>query len=77
MEDFFDDVFRPISRDGAENIEVMLRLQIAFNSLYTINHAEIKAAAIQYSKYAFNRAELVIKLKHDLDILEKKCLFCK
>jgi len=77
MEDFFDDVFRPISRDGAENIEVMLRLQKAFNSLYTINHTEIKAAAIQYSKYAFNRAELVIKLKHDLDILEKQCLCSK
>lgn len=77
MEDFFDDAFRSVSRDGAEYIEVMLRLQKAFNSLETINHAEIKAAAIQYSKYAFNRAELAIKLKHDLDILEKQCLFSK
>jgi uncharacterized membrane protein len=77
MEDFFDDAFRSVSRDGAEYIEVMLRLQKAFDSLETINHAEIKAAAIQYSKYAFNRAELAIKLKHDLDILEKRCLFSK
>ena len=77
MEDFFDDAFRSVSRDGAEYIEVMLRLQKAFNSLETINHAEIKAAAIQHSKYAFNRAELAIKLKHDLDILEKRCLFSK
>ncbi len=77
MDDFFDDSFRSISRDGAEYIEVMLRLQKAFISLETINHAEIKAAAIQYSKYAFNRAELSIKLKHDLDILEKQCLFNK
>jgi uncharacterized membrane protein len=77
MEDFFDDAFRSVSRDGAEYIEVMLRLQKAFNSLETINHAEIKATAIQYSKYAFNRAELAIKMKHDLDILEKRCIFSK
>jgi len=77
MEDFFDDTFRSISRDGAGYIEVMLRLQKTFNSLETINHAEIKAAAIHYSKYAFNRAELAIKMKHDLDILEKQCLFSK
>ena len=77
MGDFFDDAFRPITRDGAEYIEVMLRLQKTFNSLETINHAGIKAAAIQYSKYAFNRAELAIKLKDELDILEKRCIFSK
>jgi uncharacterized membrane protein len=77
MEDFFDDAFRPLSRDGAENLEVMLRLQKAFNSLATINQADIKAAAILYSKYAFNRAELAIKLKQDLDTIKKECLFNK
>jgi len=77
MEDFFDDAFRPLSRDGADNIEVMLRLQKALNSLATINQADIKAAAILYSKYAFNRAELAIKLKQDLDTIKKECLFNK
>jgi len=77
MEDFFDDAFRPISRDGADNMEVMLRLQKTFNSLETINHTDIKAAAVKYSKYAFNSAELTIKLKDDLGILKKKCLFNK
>jgi len=77
MEDFFDDAFRPVSRDGAGNIEVMLRLQKAFNSLETINHAGIRTAALQYSKSAFNRAKLAIKLKDDLDVIEKQCLFSK
>jgi uncharacterized membrane protein len=77
INDFFDDAFRPISRDGADNLEVMLRLQKTFNSLATINHFEIKAAAIQYSKYAFDRAELVIKHKGDLDTLRTHCLFSK
>ena len=77
MQDFFDDAFRPISRDGAENIEVMLRLQKALNSLETINNYEIKDVAFQYSKSAFYRAKLVIKFKEDLEILEKQCLFNK
>lgn len=77
MEDFFEDAFRPISRDGADNIEVMLRLQKALKSLATINHVEIKATAIQFSKDAFNRAELAIEFKQDLDRLEKQCLFNK
>jgi uncharacterized membrane protein len=77
MEDFFEDAFRPIARDAARNIEVMLRLQKAFSALETINHPEIKAAANQYSNYAFNRAKLEMKMKHDLDILEKQCLFSK
>ena len=77
MEDFFDDAFRPISRDGDAFIEVMLRLQKAFSSLETINNDEIKKNAMQYSKYAFNSAKLAIKYKEDLDILEKQCLFNK
>ncbi len=77
MEDFFDDAFRPISRDGAGNIEVMLRLQKAFNSLATINKPDIKAAAIQHSKSALSRAELAMELKHELDFLEKYCLSSK
>jgi uncharacterized membrane protein len=75
MVDFFDDAFRPISRDGASNIEVMLRLQKVFKSIETINHQEIKNLATKYSKKAYNRAELAIKFKPDLDILKKECLF--
>ncbi len=71
MLDFFDDAFRPISRDGANNIEVMLRLQKAFKSLETINHEHIKKAAIQYAEQAFERAELAIEYKPDLHLLKK------
>ena len=77
MEDFFDDAFRPISRDGAANIEVMLRLQKVFSSLETISNDKIKNNAIQHSKHAFNRASLAMQLKQELDILEKHCLFNK
>jgi uncharacterized membrane protein len=75
MVDFFDDAFRPICRDGAANIEVMLRLQKVFKSIETINHEEIKKMAFQYSKDAYHRAELAMKFKPDLDVLKKECLF--
>lgn len=77
MEDFFDDAFRPISRDGADNIEVMLRLQKALTSIATINNSEIKQAAINYSEKAYRRAELALEFKEDLDTLKTHCLFNK
>ncbi len=75
MIDFFDDAFRPVSRDGAGNIEVMLRLQKVFKSIETINHEDIKKLAIQYSKETYKRTELSMKFKPDLDVLKKECLF--
>jgi len=75
MADFFEDAFRPIARDGAGNIEVMLRLQKAYSSLYTIDHPDLKAAAMSHSKAAFSRAKLAIEFKDDLKILKKKSLF--
>ncbi|WP_320814143.1 DUF2254 domain-containing protein [Flavobacterium sp.] len=75
MNDFFDDAFRPIARDGAGNIEVMLRLQKAFKSIETINHEDIKKLAIKYSKDAYHRAELAMVFKPDLNVLKKECLF--
>lgn len=75
MKDFFDDAFRPIARDGADNIEVMLRLQKAFSSIATINNSDIKENAIRNSKRAFERAQKAIEFKHDLNILEKRCIF--
>lgn len=75
MEDFFDDAFRPIARDGADNIEVMLRLQKAFKSITTINNSDIKEIANRHSKAAYNRAEKALTFEHDLDVLMKQCLF--
>ncbi|REK05661.1 MAG: DUF2254 domain-containing protein [Bacteroidetes bacterium] len=75
MEDFFEDAFRPIARDGADNIEVMLRLQKAFSSIATINNSEIKEIAKRHSKASYERAEKAIEFEQDLDILLKESLF--
>ncbi|WP_418262356.1 DUF2254 domain-containing protein [Flavobacterium faecale] len=77
MEDFFDDAFRPISRDGADNIEVMLRLQKTYTSLGTIDNDAIKKSATQFAKEAFNRAKLAMQFENDLENLKEHCLFSK
>ncbi|WP_067144674.1 DUF2254 domain-containing protein [Pseudotamlana agarivorans] len=77
ISDFFDDAFKPISRDGAGFMEVMLRLQKAFCALEKINHNAIKTASKQHSKYAFKRAQITMDMEEDLEILEKASLFRK
>lgn len=77
LADMFDDAFRPIARDGASNLEVMLRLQKALKAISYVGNSEATALAMEHSKQAFERAELVIEYKHDLDLLKRECLFNK
>lgn len=77
IQDFFDDAFRPIARDGAGNVEVMLRLQKALTSIETLTNPELKEAAISYSEKAYLRAEGSLKFKDDLETLKSECLFNK
>jgi uncharacterized membrane protein len=73
--DMFDDAFRPIARDGAGNLEVMLRLQKALISIAYNGSQEIKELAISHSRQAFERAELAMEFKKDLEILKEQCAF--
>ncbi len=74
MEDFFDAAFRPIARDGAGNIEVMLRLQKTYSSIATIDNSEIKETAKRHSKAAYERAEKAMIFEQELYILLKQSL---
>ncbi|MHA7942882.1 DUF2254 domain-containing protein [Formosa sp. 3Alg 14/1] len=73
-QEFFESAFRPISRDGANNIEVMLRLQKAYASIATINHSEMQAIALDFSETSFHRAKQELTFKSDLDLLKEKSL---
>jgi len=75
--DLFEDAFRPIARDGAGNIEVMIRLQKAFNSIASIANFELKKNCLLHSLQAFERAQLKMKYKNDIIALERECLFTK
>jgi uncharacterized membrane protein len=77
IDDLFIDAFRPIARDGAGNIEVMIRLQKAFHTIASIDNFDLKKASLQYSKQAFERAELEMIYKTDVTMLKRECLFAK
>ncbi|MEO8720792.1 MAG: DUF2254 domain-containing protein [Ginsengibacter sp.] len=75
LADMFDDAFRPIARDGASNLEVMIRLQKAFTTLASVGNSEAKEIARMHSRQAYERAELKFEYKNDLDVLKRECLF--
>lgn len=77
LADMFDDAFRPIERDGAGNIEVMIRLQKALKMIAHVGNAEVKEQALLHSHQAFERAELAMDYKNDLVVLKKESLFNK
>lgn len=67
LEDMFDDAFNAMARDGAGTIEVVIRLQKAFESLASIDHPEMPAVAAVHARRALQRAELALELQVDLE----------
>ncbi len=74
VRDVFDDTFRPIARDGAANLEVMIRLQKALKMLYTIENSEVKNSVTYHAKEAMARAEIEMKLPNDFQKLKSESL---
>lgn len=70
----FDDAFRPIARDGAGNIEVMLRLQKALISISYVGSADAKELALLHSRQAYERAAIAMEYSGDLEMLKKAVL---
>jgi uncharacterized membrane protein len=67
--DVFADVFTPIARDGAGNLEVGLRLQ---RSLAMLSSIEVYSkSACEHSRLALERSRTKLQLPRDLDLLEK------
>lgn len=65
LDDMFEDAFTAISRDGAGDVEVAIRLQKALISLSTVD-AALAAAARRHSALALARAELALKLPSEI-----------
>ena len=71
LDDMFDDAFNAIARDGAETIEVMLRLIKVNQSLATIND-EFKQSATRHIDKALKHAEQGLRLKEEYTLLKNK-----
>jgi uncharacterized membrane protein len=66
MADMFDDAFTGIARDGAGNIEVVVRLLEAFESLAAAGDAAMRDNALRHARLALVRAENVLEVPEDL-----------
>ncbi len=76
-EDIFQDAFRPIARDGADNIEVMIRMQKALTSIYSFVPDDVKEIVENNAKEAYERAEKSFTYEGDLERLKSESLHLK
>lgn len=65
LPDLFDDLFRPIARDGADKLEVGIRLQKALLALARTGDERFVACAKHHSRQALARALEALTLEDD------------
>ena len=63
----FDDAFRAIARDGAGTIEVVVRLQKAFESLTSIGDPAMREASLRQARLVLARAEKSLDFPPDIE----------
>ncbi|MCJ7451025.1 MAG: hypothetical protein MUO39_00920 [Steroidobacteraceae bacterium] len=64
-----------ISWTFVPTIEIEVRLQKAFTSLASIGHAAMRDAAIHHARLALARAENVLELPEDIEVVRKLAKF--
>jgi uncharacterized membrane protein len=69
VSDLFDDVFTPIARDGAGNIEVGIRLQKALHSVARLDYDGFRENALRHARLALKRANAALSLPEDKEAL--------
>lgn len=72
IEDMFDDVFPPIARDGANFVEVGMRLQRVLGELAHCGAGQMRAAARHHASLAMARAERALGFPPDLEQLRRR-----
>lgn len=74
--DVFEDAFRPIARDGASSIEVVLRLLRSLETLASVN-PHLQEAALATARDAICRAEAALKAPGDLAAFASASAFAR
>lgn len=69
IEDMFDDIFTPIARDGANMVEVHMRLQKAFLTLSRARRHGFVSAAQTHSQFALEQAEQCVRTERERILL--------
>jgi len=73
--DMFDDAFTGIARDGAGNVEVVIRLLKALKALAAAEDPAMRDNALRHARLAQVRAEKVLKVPEDLAAVRKVARF--
>jgi uncharacterized membrane protein len=73
-QDLLEDAFRPIARDGAGLIEVVLRLLYSLETIAQLN-PQLREAAILAARDVIERARIALKAQADLEALQAAAHF--
>ena len=72
-----DDAFRAIARDGAQLVEVQIRLQKALRAIAALRNARLTDAARRQSRAALTRAIKALEFEPDIDLVESAAEWSK
>ena len=75
VEDMFDDAFTGIARDGAGNVEVVVRLLKALETIAASGDAVMRDNALRHARLVLVRAEIALKVPDDLKIVREVARF--
>lgn len=70
LDDMLEDAFRPIARDGADTIEVVIRLLKALQTISETGDAETRVVAQKHARLATGRAEEALSAKEDIELVK-------
>ncbi len=73
--DMFDDAFTGIARDGAGNVEVVVRLLKALESIAAAGDATMRNNALRHTRLALVRADNALKIPDDLTAVREAAKF--
>lgn len=71
VQNLFEDAFTSLSRDGAANLEVGLRLQTTLAALSRLDHPDFQKAAKSQAEQALARAEQQISYPPDFEKIQQ------
>lgn len=75
LADMFDDAFTGIARDGAGNVEVVVRLLKALEALAVAGDAAMRDNALRHARLAVVRAENAMMIPDDLKVVREVATF--
>ncbi len=71
LSDLFDDIYKPIARDGAAIAEVQIRLQKAFAAFAAFDDPRFRVEAVRHSRMALQRSEEALTLPEDKELVRR------